>query len=167
MIIIQLTQNKQALIDDQFTELADYKWQYDQKTGYAKRKFMIDGKRKSVYLHKMIYEQLTGEKTAKGMLVDHINNNRLDCQSYNLRLATYSQNNSNKHSKGNKTGYKWVKSSGLKFTSQITFEGVKYKSHKFDTALEAYEWSVVKALEIQGKFAKIDNWVNIYVQNQK
>lgn len=154
MIIIQLTQNKQAFIDNQFAELANYKWQYDQKNGYAKRKFTIDGKRKSVYLHLMIYELSRGEKAPKGMVVDHENNNRLDCQSSNLRLATYSQNNSNKHFKSNKTGYKWVKQQGLKFSSQITFEGVKYKSPKFDTAKEAYEWSVVESQKIQGKFAK-------------
>lgn len=154
MITLQLTQNKTAIIDNQFAELTNYKWQYDQKTGYAKRKFNIDGKRKSVYLHLMIYEQLNGNKAPKGMVVDHINNNRLDCTSTNLRLATYSQNNVNKHFKDNKSGYKWVTQSGIKFSSKITFEGITYKSSKFDTAKEAYEWSVVESQKIQGKFAK-------------
>lgn len=154
MITIQLTQNKEAHIDSSMSELATYKWQYDQKTGYAKRKFNIDGKRKSVYLHLMVYELSRGEKAPKGFVVDHENNNRLDCTSGNLRLATYSQNNVNKVTKTGKSGKRGVRQQGMKFYSVIQFKGVKYKSEKFDTADEASNWFYAKAAELDSKFFK-------------
>lgn len=155
MIAIQLTQNKIAYIDNDMSELANYKWQYDQKTGYAKRKFTIDGKRKSVYLHKHIYELMTGEKlNGKTHVVDHEDNNRLNCQSSNLRKATYSQNNVNKVTKTGKTGKRGVTQQGMKFIAKIQYEGVTYKLGKFDTALEAYKAYVAKAKELDSKFFK-------------
>lgn len=154
MIIIKLTQNKEAYIDDSMSFLADFKWQYDQKTGYAKRKFTIDGKRKSVYLHLYVYELHNGEKSPKGMVVDHENNNRLDCQTHNLRLATYSQNNVNKATKLGKTGKRGVKQQGMKFYATIQFQGIKYKSEKFDTADEASNWFYAKAAELDKNFFK-------------
>lgn len=154
-ITITLTQNKEAIVDSNMSMLANYKWQYDQKTGYAKRKFTIDGKRKSVYLHLMVYELSRGEKAPKGMVVDHINNNRLDCTSDNLRLATYSQNNVNKVTKVGKSGVKGVTQQGMKFIAKIQFKGVVYKVGKFDTTEEAREAWLAKAAELQGEFLKV------------
>lgn len=155
MIAITLTQNKVAYIDDSDVEFASYAWQYDQHTGYAKRKFTIEGKRVTKYLHRMVFEKHNSIELLKSELVDHENNNRLDCTTKNLRLADYSQNAANKHSKGNKSGYKWVTVSGLTFTAAVTFRGVTHVSRGFETALEAHEWALNKANELQGEFAKV------------
>lgn len=156
MIEIQLTQNKTAYVDESFGFLSEFKWQYDQKTGYAKRKFTIDGKRKSVYLHKYVYEAYTGEKlNGKTHVVDHVNNNRLDCQTHNLRKATYSQNNVNKVTKTSKTGKRGVTQQGMKFIAKIRFEGVTYKLGKFDTIEEAVTAWQTKAIELDANFFKV------------
>ena len=156
MIEISLTQNKTALIDNSFSFVADYNWQYDQKTGYAKRKFTVStGKRKTVYLHKYIYELMTGETlNGKTHVVDHEDNNRLNCQAYNLRKATYSENAVNKITKTGKSGKRGVSQSGMKFIAKIQYQGVTYKLGKFDTAEEAFEAYNKKSKELRGKFHK-------------
>ena len=153
VIIIQLTQNKTALIDDCDLEFAGYAWQYDQHTGYAKRKFTVDGKRVTKYLHRLIYEKHHHVTLLKDELVDHRNNNRLDCQLSNLRLANHSQNSCNRPSSGNKTGFKGVYQVGLQFEARVCYEGVTHKTEKYPTAELAFIARMTKAQEIQGGFA--------------
>lgn len=155
-IEISLTQNKTAVVDNAFAFVADFNWQYDQKTGYAKRKFTIDGKRKTVYLHKYIYELVTGEVlNGKTHVVDHKDNNRLNCQSDNLRKATYSQNNVNKVTKTGKSGKRGISQQGLLFIAKIRFEGVTYKLGKFTTIEQAVEAWTIKATELDANFFKV------------
>lgn len=154
-ITIKLTQNKTALIDSDDSEFANMSWQYDQHTGYAKRKFTINGKRITKYLHRCIFEKHHGFELSKNGLIDHENNNRLDCTTNNLRYADYSQNNVNKHFKGNKVGYKGVQVSGDKFFGQISFRSYTEKSEKFDTVLEAFNWYCIKSQQYHGDFGKV------------
>ena len=154
-IEIELTKGKTVLIDADDSEFSEYAWQYDQHTGYAKRKFTINGKRVTKYLHRMVFEKHNSVELLKSELVDHENNNRLDCTTRNLRLADYSQNAANKKFVGNKTGYKWVIASGDEFQGRITWRGEVYISGKFITAELAFEWSISKASELQGDFVKV------------
>ena len=50
-------------------------------------------KRKTVFLHQLIM------KPENGKIVDHINHNGLDNRKENLRVCSYSQNNTNKRKK--------------------------------------------------------------------
>lgn len=154
-IEITLTQGKTVLIDADDSEFSEYAWQYDQHTGYAKRKFNINGKRVTKYLHRMIFEKHNSVELLKSELVDHENNNRLDCTTKNLRLADYSQNAANKQFRGSKSGYKWVIECGIKFQGKITWKSVVYTSDKFDSAEVAFNWSITKASELQGDFVKV------------
>jgi len=155
MIAIQLTQNKTVYIDDSDSEFSEYAWQYDNHTGYAKRKFTINGKRVTKYLHRMIFEKHWSVELLKDELVDHENNNRLDCTTNNLRLATYSQNNVNKHFKGNKVGYQGVTTCGQLFTAKISFENVTHNLGKFETPeLASAAYQEIKKY-LHGDFGKV------------
>lgn len=85
MIVITLTQNKIAFIDDEDCELVSrYKWFIKPTTNTFYAMAKINGR--SVSLHQF----LMGEK--EGYYTDHIDRNGLNNQRANLRWATWSQN---------------------------------------------------------------------------
>jgi hypothetical protein len=88
---IKLSQGKVAIVDDaDYAELSQHKWYYGCR-GYAVRNVILDdGKRTSQTMH----SEILGE--TDGLMTDHINGNRTDNRRCNLRLATSSQNNSNR-----------------------------------------------------------------------
>lgn len=154
-IEIALTQGKSVLINSDDVEFAAYNWQFDKVTGYAKRKFTIDGKRVTKYLHRMIFEKHNSIELLKDEFVDHENNNRLDCTTANLRLATPAQNACNKEFRGNKSGFKGVTQKGTWFYAIVSFQNVRHFAGKFETAELAAQAYIIKATEIQREFAKV------------
>ena len=61
---------------------------------YYKIDLYQNGKRKTHYLHRLIYNNLVGDLT-DDQIIDHINNNSLDNSLDNLRIVTQSQNKIN------------------------------------------------------------------------
>lgn len=87
---IPLTKGYQAIVDEtSYTQLSQYKWQYD--CGYASRRVWDKEAKKyyKQYMHKLI------QLSPKGLVVDHINQNKLDNRKVNLRCVTVSQNITN------------------------------------------------------------------------
>lgn len=83
---IKLTQNKEAIIDDDdYTLVSEYKWFINNK-GYAARTDRSGKKQKTIFLHRVI------NKTPNGLFTDHINKNKLDNRKSNLRSCTNAQN---------------------------------------------------------------------------
>lgn len=80
------------------------------KSGYyACMRKTIGGIRTRVWLHSLIMEELIGRPLTKDELVDHINQDKLDCRRENLRIANRAQNNANKSKrKGTSSKYKGV-----------------------------------------------------------
>lgn len=94
MATIQLTQNKVAIVDDNmFDELNAFNWCFA-NIGYAKRREAVTGK--TILMHRQIMGFPDGE-------VDHINRDRLDNRSLNLRVTDRSGNARNKLVKGFET----------------------------------------------------------------
>ena len=83
-----------ALVDDQDFDLCSmYGW-YIETNGYARAYMGRNQKPSHRYLHQVIADRM-----GFGM-VDHEDRNRLNCQRYNLRESTYSQNGANSRNKG-------------------------------------------------------------------
>lgn len=102
---IPLSRGKVAVVDDhRFEELNQYKW-YCLAIGYAARSVWKNGKTDHmVYMHRVV------NNTPKGMITDHINQDKLDNRECNLRNATKSLNGFNRPSKGvdyHKKAGKW------------------------------------------------------------
>lgn len=91
----------------------------------------------------------------EGLTIDHRDTVRGNDKIANLRLATYSQNNSNKSGTKNKLGLKGVKKNGKRFQARISIKNKKVSLGTFDTAEEAHEIYKKKAKEIYGDFANV------------
>lgn len=95
-VLIPLTRGYFAAVDDDTAALVSgVKWSYYaalNRTTYAARKIYRDGKRTTVYMHRLIMD------APRSMEVDHIDGDGLNNQRQNLRLATRSQNEQNRHS---------------------------------------------------------------------
>ena len=105
---LELTQGKTTVIDDEDYELASrYSWfpRTDKKSGtvYVATKIKVAGKRKWIYLHRIVME------AKKGQVVDHINRDGLDNRKENLKLygshSDHMKGNKN-HARGGRYKYK-------------------------------------------------------------
>lgn len=103
MKYIQLTQGKQAIVDDaDYDMLMEKKWHYV-TTGYARHNWKEDGHSRYIYMHSLLMN------TPKGMETDHINQDKLDNRRANLRVVTSAQNKWNVGKQApNTSGYKGV-----------------------------------------------------------
>lgn len=118
MKLIKLTQNKVTIINDRdFQAVNKLKW-HIHSLGYAVSKFWLNGKCKSIYMHRLIINPKKYE------VVDHINGNKLDNRRINLRECSQVVNchNRNKLNINNTSGYRGVHfdKSVKRWKSQIT-----------------------------------------------
>ncbi len=106
-IRIPLTRGFETIIDEWDQELVSaHKWFArcsDIGRYYACRSVRVDGKTKSLYLHRFLLG------LAGGQHADHINGDTLDNRRANLRPATNRQNSANQRlRRGNSSGFKGV-----------------------------------------------------------
>ena len=123
--------------------------------GYYKVSLYKDNKRKLLFLHRLVYKAHNPLINIKELYIDHINQDKLDNNIDNLRLATHSQNNCNvKVYKNNKsTGIKNIgKTKNNTFQVQI-MKDKKNHTKKFKTLEEAIEHRDLKLAELHGDFA--------------
>jgi hypothetical protein len=87
---IPLPNNKQAFVSDEdYEKLSKFKWTIT-SYGYVVRwSPMVRGKRRWIRMHREIMN------APDGLMVDHINHNKLDNQRENLRLCNNQQNKCN------------------------------------------------------------------------
>lgn len=120
---IKLSQNKIAIVDnDNYERLNRFKWyaNYDGYNWYARRKINIDGKQKTIYMHREVMN------VPKGVFIDHINGDSLDNRRENLRFCTNQQNQCNRDAqKNNKLGIKGIRlhEARKKFEARIKVNG--------------------------------------------
>jgi hypothetical protein len=120
---IILTQGKVAIVDDDdYDYLMQWKW-HILSGRYAGTNMKINGKSKSIYLHRFIM------KVSKDMQVDHIDNNKLNNVKTNLRICTHTQNMINRPVYSNsKSGFKGVifYDKLKKYIARINFNNKEY-----------------------------------------
>src|SRR5260370_639205 len=93
---IQLTKGQVAIVDaENYEELAKYNWDAvrDGKTFYAERKGIVNGKRRTILMHRVIM------KAADDQEVDHRNGNGCHNTYHNMRDATRGQNACNQRTR--------------------------------------------------------------------
>ena len=87
--------------------------------------------------------------------IDHIDGDKLNNKFENLRLATESQNCSNRKRKSNNSsGYKGVYRMGKKWAAQITANKCRKFLGVFDTPQNAYQEYLKHAAVMHGEFAR-------------
>lgn len=91
---IKLSDGRETLVDaDDFKELSRFSWHTLSGGGYAIRIDRVNGKRKTVFMHKVIMP------SPPGLVTDHINGNPLDNRRANLRICTQGENVRNRRRK--------------------------------------------------------------------
>ena len=157
---IPLTKDKFAIIDDEDAErVLAFKWSYcPAGTGYATRNAYLGGGRKNpirktIALHRFIMN------APKGLSVDHINGDSLDCQKSNLRVCTHAENTRNKRKHiPSASGYKGAyfdKRCNL-FQALIRLDGKSKSLGYYKTAKEAAKAYNNAAYEAWGQYAHLN-----------
>ena len=127
------------IIDDSFSYLAA-KCYLDKSNGY----WRVKNGRGYEYLHRIVANAKDGD------VVDHINRDKNDNRSENLRIASRSLNNYNKPIE-NKLGRGiYFDSYGKRFRACISFMGKTLKLGSFSSADDAKAAYNAKAREIYG-----------------
>lgn len=140
-----------AIVDIDNCWLDKYKWTHGGH-GYARSEIGNI----SVRMHHLIIGTPTG-----GLVIDHINRNRMDNRRSNLRIITPTQNTMNSGvSSNSSTGYKGVYKESRKnrppFKSQILSNGKFTYIGSFHNAEDAARAYDTKAKELNGEFAYLN-----------
>lgn len=154
MKLIRLTHGKVALVDDEdFDSVRRFQWHvssqdYAETTTYVGS---IGGQHKYTYmsLHRLILHP------PKGLEVDHINHDTLDCRRANIRVCTKSQNQHNQLKQKGSSKFKGVSwhRRATKWTAKLQSDGKQIHLgyfHDEEVAARAYD---TKAKELFGEFA--------------
>nr|WP_313659107.1 HNH endonuclease [Achromobacter ruhlandii] len=140
---------RHGLVDAQDQHLIGaYRW-YIRRGGYVVR--FVAGQ--TIFLHREVM------KPAAGLMVDHINGDKLDNRRENLRVCTNAQNSMNqRRSAGNTSGFKGVRRNavGRKWEAIIKCDGKQHYLGVFDdprVAAHAYNRA---AIQLFGDFASLN-----------
>ena len=157
--LIQLTKGKSTTVDAVDADLAGVLWTAytAPNTVYAYRQTPhVNGKQKTVKLHRVILARMLDRDLMAGEQVDHIDGNGLNNTRPNLRLATNAQNGANRRKSSNNTsglkGVHWNKYAG-KWRARIKVGGTIIHLGYFTDKDEAHAAYNAAAKKHFGEFA--------------
>jgi len=135
----------EVIIDEEdYNYLSQFSWYFHKSDGYVYRNIQHKRNSKRIQIHREIMN------CPKGLIIDHINGNKLDNRRGNLRICSFAINSRNrKIPSNNKTGYMGVWFNGKKFIAEIRKNDIKYFLGSFDTAIEAALAYDKKAIEFK------------------
>ncbi len=148
---VPLTQGKTTLVDaDDLDKVGNYQWSAlkGRHTFYAFRQTRIDGKQKSVRLHRLIVRGAPE--------VDHKDGDGLNNRRHNLRAATRANNAANVgRYRTNTSGIKGVSfcEARGKWLAQISVDGKRINLGRYDSKDEAATVYAQAEREYKGEFA--------------
>jgi hypothetical protein len=135
--IMEIVTRKGVIILDDDDPNIKYKWNINQH-GYAKRLVNINGKKVDIFLHRVVANAKSGE------IVDHINRNKLDNRSANLRIVNYSISSINRGpSKNSSSKFKGVTKHENGWQVYINKKYVGFFKNELEAAL-AYDKAAIK-----------------------
>lgn len=146
----------EAIISSEDTDLAELNWcvHIESTSYYALRSPRIEGKKRTIKMHRVILERKIGRKLEKGEWCDHIDGNGLNNTRPNLRLTTSLGNARNaRKSVRNTSGYKGVSKYRNKWKAYIKHEKKTIHLGYFDNPEDAHKAYCEKAKELHGEFA--------------
>ena len=147
-----------ALVSDtDYDYLMQWEWKYAASNGYALRYFNEDGRRGTVYMHRVVMTRVLGHPIPEGLQVDHIivgEESRLDNRRENLRLVTRSQNQHHKGiPKSNTSGFKGVTFHADKYEAYIRLHGRRIYLGRFNHPEAAAMMFDAASRRLHGEFA--------------
>lgn len=153
---IKLTQGKVAIVDDcDYDELIKYRWCFGKvkghSVGYAIRFVTMDGKRKTILMHRVIMNPKPWEQ------VDHIGGYGLNNTRENLRLCCHMENHRNMHThKSNMLGVKGISQPTTKrgYFARITVNYKQIYLGYFQTLEEAKEVRLAAEIKYFGDYRR-------------
>lgn len=144
-----------VIVSPEDADLANLDWNVlnPQWGGYAR---ISPNGGKTIHMHRVIMERILNRELSPKEQVDHINGCSTDNRRENLRVATPTQNQSNRgRQSNNTTGYKGVVRHGNKYQAQIIVNKKRYHLGTFTTPEQAYESYCKAAKEYFGDFAHL------------
>ena len=112
------------------------KW-YESDTGYAVIRSIIDGKKQTLRMHRVIMN------CPNGKVVDHLNGNKLDCRKKNLRICSQKENANNlHHTRGycfDKSRGKWIVRYKNKFYGRYATEDEAQRAYQLAKSGQEYQ----------------------------
>ncbi len=147
---IPLTRGQFAIVDAaDYERINRYRWTACpcEDGGFYARRSVPGG---TVLMHREIMN------APKGMVVDHIDRNRLDNRQANLRVCTPQQNEFNKRPRSRRSRFKGVYPYRDKWQAAIKHNGKTHHLGVFDDDVEAAKARDRKAFELQGEFAYLN-----------
>ena len=151
-IELPLTKGKTTIIDAaDFEKVGHFKW-ICTWNGYAYRTERVNGKRRGVFLHRLLVN------APEGLEVDHINGDRLDNRVANLRLCTHAENARNRWGrKGRESRYVGIclYRQGA-WRARIYINGKTMHLGVYPTEEEAARAYDVAARKLHGEFATLN-----------
>ena len=152
--IIPLSSRDKTIVG--YTMVSDNMWHMLRQHTWHTDKFnYVKGciNQKMVRMHRFIMN------APDDKIVDHINNERLDNRTENLRIADHVVNNHNKAKKGTATSQYhgiWFVQSKNRWASEIRKDNVRYFVGQFKSEIAAAVAYNAKASELYGEFAKLN-----------